>query len=92
MKLDLANTQQVYRKNKGFLETIHVDGWLLLGIVLLLATSLAIVYSASGGDEAVMIRQAIRIGIAFTIMFVFAQIPPQYYLYIYTLVIFSGSY
>ncbi|MCF6254445.1 MAG: rod shape-determining protein RodA [Thiomicrorhabdus sp.] len=83
MKLDLANTQQVYRKNKGFLETIHIDGWLLLGIVLLLATSLAIVYSASGGDEAVMIRQAIRIGIAFTIMFVFAQIPPNI-IYIFT--------
>jgi len=77
------HAQQVYRKNKGFLETIHIDGWLLLGVLLLLATSVAIVYSASGGDEAVMMRQIIRIGFALTLMFIFAQIPPNI-LYIFT--------
>ncbi len=83
MKIDLPKTHKMYRKNKGFLEAMHIDGWLLLGILLLLATSLAVVYSASGGDEAVMTRQAIRIGIALTIMFIFAQIPPNI-IYIFT--------
>lgn len=83
MKINNIQTQQVYRKNKGFLETIHIDGWLLLGILLLLATSVAIVYSASGGDEAVMTRQIIRIGFALTLMLLFAQIPPNI-LYIFT--------
>ncbi|HIE40365.1 MAG TPA: rod shape-determining protein RodA, partial [Thiomicrorhabdus sp.] len=53
------------------------------GVLLLLATSVAIVYSASGGDEAVMMRQIIRIGFALTLMFIFAQIPPNI-LYIFT--------
>lgn len=83
MKINNIQTQQVYRKNKSFLETIHIDGWLLLGILLLLATSVAIVYSASGGDQAVMMRQIIRIGFALTLMLFFAQIPPNI-LYIFT--------
>lgn len=77
MKLDYEQPQQLYRKNKGILETLHIDGWLLLGVLLLLATSLAMVYSASGGDEAVITRQAVRIGIALLIMVAFAQIPPH---------------
>ncbi len=83
MKIDLLQTQKVYRKNKGILESLHLDGWLLLGILLLLATSIAIVYSASGGDEAVMTRQIIRIGFALILMFIFAQIPPNL-MYIFT--------
>jgi len=83
VKIDPLQTQQVYRKNKGFLESIHIDGWLLFGVLLLLATSIAIVYSASGGDVAVMTRQIIRIGFALTLMLLFAQIPPNI-LYIFT--------
>jgi len=83
MKIELPHTQQVYRKNKGFLEALHIDGWLLLGILLLLATSVAIVYSASGGNEAVITRQIIRIGFALALMLLFAQIPPNI-IYIFT--------
>ncbi len=83
MKIEPLQTQQVYRKNKGFLESIHIDGWLLLGVLLLLSISIAIVYSASGGDEAVMTRQIIRIGFALILMLLFAQIPPNI-LYIFT--------
>ncbi len=77
MKINIAQPQHVYRKNKGIFEALHIDVWLLLGILLLLATSIAIVYSASGGDESVTLRQLIRIGFAFTLMLVFAQIPPN---------------
>jgi rod shape determining protein RodA len=77
MKIDVAQPQYVYRNNKGLLQTLHIDGWLLLGILILLATSVPIVYSASGGDEAVTIRQLIRIGFSFALMLIFAQIPPN---------------
>jgi len=75
--------QQVYRHNKGLLEAIHIDGWLLLGLLLLLGTSIAVVYSASGGDEAVITRHIIRIGFALGLMFIFAQIPPNI-IYLFT--------
>jgi len=77
MKINISQPQHVYRTNKGLLQILHIDGWLLLGILILLATSVAIVYSASGGDEAVTIRQLIRIAFAFALMLVFAQIPPH---------------
>ena len=77
MKIDIDQEQRVYRKNKGLLELLHIDGWLLLGVLLLLAASLVMVYSASGGSEAVMNRQAVRIGFALILMLLFAQIPPH---------------
>ncbi|GKT12687.1 MAG: rod shape determining protein RodA [Thiomicrorhabdus sp.] len=83
MKIDIDQEQQVYRKNKSLLLCLHIDAWLLFGILLLLAASLAIVYSASGGDQAVMNRQAIRIGFALVLMVIFAQIPPHI-IYIFT--------
>lgn len=83
MKLDNNQAQQVYRRNKGILDALHIDGWLLIGILLLLSTSAAIVYSASGGDEAVLTRHLIRVGFALFLMLVFAQIPPNI-IYIFT--------
>jgi rod shape determining protein RodA len=69
--------QKVYRHNKGLLNALHIDTWLLFGIVCLLSISLAVVYSASGGNEAVLIRHAIRIGFAMGLLLIFAQIPPH---------------
>lgn len=83
MKIELQQKQHVYRRNKGIFEILHIDGWLLLGILLLLATSVAVVYSASGGNEAVMTRQIIRIGFALGLLLIFAQIPPNL-IYIFT--------
>ncbi len=77
MKIDVVQPQHVYRSNKGLLQVLHIDGWLLLGLLILLATSVAVVYSASGGDEAVTTRQLIRIGFALVLMLIFAQIPPN---------------
>lgn len=83
MKLNHNQPQQVYRQNRGFLETLHIDGWLLLGLLLLLSISTAIVYSASGGDDAVTVRHLIRVGFAIVLMLIFAQIPPNI-IYIFT--------
>ena len=82
--------QKVYRHNKGLLEAFHIDGWLLLGLLMLLGTSVAVVYSASGGDEAVIMRHIIRIGFALGLMFLFAQIPPNI-IYMFTPWLFVGG-
>ena len=62
---------------RGWLTRLHLDGWLLLGIVLLIGTSLLVVYSASGGNMAVVERHGLRIALAFGAMLVMAQVPPK---------------
>lgn len=77
MRIDLPARQKVYRRNKGLLESLHLDGWLLIGILLLIGTSSLIVYSASGADPEVLYRHLVRVGFAFVLMLFFAQIPPN---------------
>ena len=62
-----------------FVRGLHLDVPLLLGLVILATIGLAVLYSASGQSEAVVVRQLTRLGIAFLVLFVFAQIPPHYY-------------
>jgi len=77
MKIALAKKQKVYRPNKGWLTRMHLDIWLLLGIMALLTLSVLVVYSASDGNMAVVERHIIRIGFAFLLMLAFAQLPPN---------------
>ena len=62
-----------------FLATIHIDGWLLAGLLLLMAIGLMTIYSASGQDMALIKRQVIRLGIGLVAMFVLAQVPVLFY-------------
>lgn len=56
---------------------LHLDPALLLALMVLIGFGLTVLYSASGQSEAMMMRQGIRLGIAFVVMLVFAQVPPQ---------------
>jgi rod shape determining protein RodA len=67
-----------YVRPKNWLARIHLDGWLLLGLTLLLTISLMTIYSASGADWQVTQNHAIRMGIAVVLMLIFAQIPPAW--------------
>lgn len=78
MQIDLTGQSKVYRKNKGIFTTLHLDLWLILGILTLTLVSGLVVFSASGGELEVTLRHLSRVGIAFIIMIVFAQIPPTY--------------
>lgn len=77
MRLEPNLNQKVYRQNKGLLASLHIDGWLLLFLIILLSLGVAVVFSASGGDSAVAIRHLTRVGFALGLMFIFAQIPPN---------------
>lgn len=85
MKIALDNQypQNLYRRNKNLLRILHIDGWLLLGVLILLSGSLLLVYSASGGDIEVVTRHLVRVSFALGLMIVFAQVPPNI-LYFFT--------
>ncbi len=57
---------------------LHLDIPLVLALVLLSLLGLATLYSASGQDMAMVERQLIRLGVAFLVMFMLAQIPAHH--------------
>ena len=67
------------RQRHPLLKKLHLDGPLLLGLLSLCIASLFIVYSASGQNMDMVVRQAIRIGAALATLFVVAQLPPRFY-------------
>ena len=56
----------------------RLDGKLLALLLILCGLGLAILYSASGQNMAVMISQLTRLGIGFAAMIVLAQFPPEW--------------
>lgn len=66
------------RGSRLFVRGLHLDLPLVLALVILAAVGLAILYSASGQDTDMLARQLIRLGVAFCVMFVLAQVPPHH--------------
>jgi rod shape determining protein RodA len=63
----------------NLLQRIHIDGWLLLGLLVLMSVGLVTLYSASGQDEGQVERQITRLAISFIVMIVLAQFPSGAY-------------
>jgi rod shape determining protein RodA len=59
----------------SLLNKIHIDGWLLTALMILMTVGLITIYAAGGKDIGLIQRQGIRLGIAMIAMFVVAQIP-----------------
>ncbi|TPW17020.1 MAG: rod shape determining protein RodA [Halothiobacillaceae bacterium] len=68
-----------YMPNLSSGSTLHIDLPLLLGLVILSCVGLAILYSASGQDLDIVVRQTVRLCIGFVSMVVIAQISPHHY-------------
>ncbi|MEN8213485.1 MAG: rod shape-determining protein RodA [Pseudomonadota bacterium] len=64
------------RENAPLLARLHIDLPLLTGVLLLCAFGLAMLYSASGSDMAMVKRQLLNIAMALVIMIAIAQLPP----------------
>jgi rod shape determining protein RodA len=64
-------------RTSRFLQFLHIDPVLLVGLLLLMAAGLGVLYSASDGSMELVQRQVIRLSIAFAVMFFVAQIPQQ---------------
>lgn len=63
---------------RGWQQLLHLDGTLLFGLILVSAFGLAVLYSASGQSSEALLRQGIRLGLAFGAMVALAQIPPAW--------------
>lgn len=75
---------QYRRRNSGtqyrnILQIIHIDLPLLLLLISLTCAGFFILYSAGNENFSLVQRQIFHIGLAFLVMFVFAQIPPETY-------------
>jgi len=81
--MKIADSIEIYstasqESQKNLLYRFHIDLPLLLGLLLISAASLVILYSAGGQDSELISRQAIRLGIAFFVLFILAQISPYH--------------
>jgi len=64
-------------EDKTLSQRLHLDIPLLFGLMILCGIGLVALYSAGGGQEVgIILHQAIRMLIAFSIMFIVAQLPP----------------
>lgn len=65
------------QRPRGLLSRIHLDGWLLLALVLVCGFGLFVLYSASGQDMGYVERQALRMGAGLVVLMVLAQVKPR---------------
>ncbi|MHA7840946.1 MAG: rod shape-determining protein RodA [Gammaproteobacteria bacterium] len=79
----MINLSQLFPTRKKvethLLRRLHIDGPLLLGLLALTAVGFVILYSASSHNQAILTRQALRFALAYSVMFICAQIPPHTY-------------
>ena len=68
----------VFHTRTSLLQRVHIDGWLLLLLLMLGAGGLFILYSAGGKSEAMLIKQASSFGVGFLAMLVIAQFDPRF--------------
>lgn len=73
-----------------FLRRLHIDIILLTGLLILCGISFVVLWSAGGESMSLLIKQAIRFGIAFGVMLAIAQVPPHY-LRMWTPWIYAGG-
>lgn len=68
----------VFQARVSLLQRIHIDGWLLLLLLLLGAGGLFILYSAGSKSEAMLIKQASSFGFGLLAMVLIAQFDPRF--------------
>jgi len=62
----------------GLLRRLHIDGPLLVGLLLICGLGLFVLYSAVGGSTRLLMNQVVRLSVAFTAMLIVAQLPPDF--------------
>jgi rod shape determining protein RodA len=71
------SNEDVLRRRASLLQKLHIDGWLLLILLVLAASSLFILYSASGKNLDLLYKQAVSFGIGLIGMVIIAQFDPR---------------
>ncbi len=78
--MNLFSAEQAFvppGQKKTGLRRINLDLPLLIGLLALATIGLVVIYSAGHGSQAILMRQEIRLGLAFVVMLVMAQVSPQ---------------
>ncbi|XLX39731.1 rod shape-determining protein RodA [Ectopseudomonas mendocina] len=70
--------EDVLRRRASLLQRMHIDGWLLLLLLILGAGSLFILYSASGKNIDLLLKQASSFGLGMLAVVVIAQFDPRF--------------
>jgi rod shape determining protein RodA len=74
--MKLSHSKPIYRLTA---KSLHIDGPLLGLLLIVVAYGLLILYSASNENMGMVLRQVMRLALAFFIMMLFAIIPPHKY-------------
>ncbi len=80
-KIEYSNADSLYVDviPRSFYQKLHIDLPLLLGILVLCAYALVILYSASGQNMHYVQKQMIHFVIGFIVMITLAHIPPRHF-------------
>ncbi len=70
--------EDVFKRRASLLQRLHIDGWLLLILLVLCAGSLFVLYSASGKNWDLVIKQGTSFGIGLVAAIVIAQFEPRF--------------
>lgn len=62
---------------QGLAQRLHIDFPLMFGLIVLCVLGLFVLYSAGGQDIGIVYRQILRLGVAFLLLFLCAQLPPS---------------
>ncbi|HBO38510.1 MAG TPA: rod shape-determining protein RodA [Pasteurellaceae bacterium] len=60
-------------------QKLHIDFWLLLGLITITGYGLIVLYSASGGSKTMFHSRLIQVALGFAVMFIMAQFTPRFY-------------
>lgn len=73
----LLDSGDVTRRRVSLLQRVHLDGWLLLLILLIGSVGFFILYSAGSKSEALLTKQASSFAVGLFVMAVIAQLEPR---------------
>ncbi|MES2819608.1 MAG: rod shape-determining protein RodA [Pseudomonadota bacterium] len=72
------STEDVLRRRASLLQRLHIDGLLLLLLLVLASGGLFVLYSASGKNWDLLFKQATSFGLGLLLMLVIAQLEPRF--------------
>ncbi len=74
----LLDTHREDASRRDWQHILHLDAMLLFSLIALSTLGLFVLYSSAGGEDELVLRQCIRLGIAFGAMVIIAQLPTQW--------------
>jgi rod shape determining protein RodA len=74
----IIDTSREDASKRDWQHILHFDAALLFGLLAISTLGLFVLYSSAGGDDQLVTRQIVRLGIAFGVMVIVAQLRPQW--------------